>query len=90
MAQNDTNVALIFLNTQMRGRKLQVENIFRVKFCDVVPLAPTSVLTQNKGPDTELGGGLPLGGLCNHAFCKGAQKASACLFREWGIARDLK
>ena len=26
---------------------------FRAKFCVPVPLAPTSVLTQNKGPDTD-------------------------------------
>ena len=53
MAQNDTHVALIILTTQMWGGKLLVEKFFRAKFCVPVPLAPTSVLTQNKGPDTE-------------------------------------
>ena len=54
MAQNDTHVALIMLTTQMGGGGgLLVEKIFRAKFCVPVPLAPTSVLTQNKGPNTE-------------------------------------
>ena len=54
MAQNDTHVALIILTTQMwGGGELLVEKNFRAKFCVPVPLALTSVLTQNKGPDTE-------------------------------------
>ena len=54
MAQNDTHVALIILTTQMWGGKLLVEKTFSGQiFCVPVPLAPTSVLTQNKGPDTE-------------------------------------
>ena len=54
MAQNDTHVALIILTTQMWGGGIiGGKNFFRAKFCVPVPLAPTSVLTQNKGPDTE-------------------------------------
>ena len=49
MAQHDTNVALIILTTQMWGGGLLVEKTFSGQ-----NLAPTSVLTQNKGPDTEL------------------------------------
>ena len=53
MAQNDTHVALIILTTQMWGGNYWWKKLFRAKFCVPVPLAPTSVLTQNKGPDTE-------------------------------------
>ena len=53
MAQNDTHIALIILTTQMWGGKLLVEKTFSGQICVPVPLAPTSVLTQNKGPDTE-------------------------------------
>ena len=57
MAQNDTHVALIILTTQMwgGGGELLVEkkDFFRAKICVPAPSAPTSVLTQNKGPDTE-------------------------------------
>ena len=57
MAQNDTHVALIILTTQMwgggGGGGLLVEKTFSGQICDSAPLAPTSVLTQNKGPDTE-------------------------------------
>ena len=42
MAQND----IIIMG-------LLVEKLFRAKFCVPAPLAPTSVLTQNKGPDME-------------------------------------
>ena len=56
MAQNDTHVALIILTTQMLGGGDGIiggKNFFGPNFCVPVPLAPTSVLTQNKGPDTE-------------------------------------
>ena len=55
MAQNDTHVALIILTTQMWGwgGKLLVEKLFRAKICVSAPSTPTSVLRQNKGPDTE-------------------------------------
>ena len=56
MAQNDTHVALIILTTQMwggGGGNYWWKKLFRAKFCVPVRLAPTSVLTQNKGPDTE-------------------------------------
>ena len=53
MAQNDTHIALIILTTQMWGGELLVEKTFSGQICVPVPLAPTSVLTQNKGPDTE-------------------------------------
>ena len=55
MAQNDTHVALLILTTQMwgGGGGYWRENFFGPNFCVLVPLAPTSVLTQNKGPDTE-------------------------------------
>ena len=55
MAQNDTHVALISLTTQMWwGGELLVEKTFSgQKFCVPAPSPPTSVLTQNKGPDTE-------------------------------------
>ena len=54
MAQNDTHVALIILTTQMWGGGNDWwKKLFRAKICVPVPLAPTSVLTQNKGPDTE-------------------------------------
>ena len=54
MAQNDTHVALIILTTQMwGGGNYWWKKLLRGKFCVPVPLAPTSVLTQNKGPDTE-------------------------------------
>ena len=56
MAQNDTHVALIILTTQMwggGGGDYWWKKLFRAKFCVPVPLVPTSVLTQNKGPDTE-------------------------------------
>ena len=53
MAQNDTHVALIILTTQMWGGNYWWKKLFRAKFCVHVPSAPTSVLTQNKGPDTE-------------------------------------
>ena len=53
MAQNDTHLALIILTTQMWGGKLLVKKIFGPNFCVPAPSAPTSVLTQNKGPDTE-------------------------------------
>ena len=54
MAQNDTHVALIILTTQMwGGGDYWWKKLFRAKFCVPAPSAPTSVLTQNKGPDTE-------------------------------------
>ena len=54
MAQNDTHVALIILNTQMwGGGNYWWKKLFRAKICVPVPSAPTSVLTQNKGPDRE-------------------------------------
>ena len=53
MAQNDTHVALIILTTQMGGGIIGGKNLFRAKFCVPLPSAPTSVLTQNKGPDAE-------------------------------------
>ena len=53
MAQNDTHVALIILTTQMWGGNYWWKKLFRAKFCVPVRLAPTSVLTQNEGPDTE-------------------------------------
>ena len=54
MAQNDTHVALIILTTQMwGGGGLLMEKTFSGQICVPAPLAPTSVLTQNKGPDTE-------------------------------------
>ena len=54
MAQNDTHVVLIILTTQMwGGGNYWWKKLFRAKFCVPVPLAPTSVLTQKKGPDTE-------------------------------------
>ena len=53
MAQNDTHVAPIILTTQMWGGNYWWKKLFRAKICVPVPLAPTSVLTQNKGPDTE-------------------------------------
>ena len=57
MAQNDTHVALVILTTQMWGGGgggiIGGKNFFGPKFCVPAPLAPTSVLTQNKGPDTE-------------------------------------
>ena len=55
MAQIDTHVALIILTTQMcvGGGNYWWKKLFRAKFCVPAPLAPTSVLTQNKGPDTE-------------------------------------
>ena len=54
MAQNDTHVALIILTTQMwGGGVIGGKKFFGPKFCVPAPSAPTSVLTQNKGPDTE-------------------------------------
>ena len=54
MAQNDTHVALIILTTQMwGGGNYWWKKNFRAKICVPPPLAPTSVLTQNKGPNTE-------------------------------------
>ena len=57
MAQNDTHVALIILTTQMwgggGGGDYWWKKLFRAKFCVPAPSAPTSVLTPNKGPDTE-------------------------------------
>ena len=56
MAQNDTHVALIILTTQMwggGGGNYWWKKLFRAKICVPAPSAPTSVLTQNKGPDTE-------------------------------------
>ena len=55
MAQNDTHIALIILTTQMcgGGGDYWWKIFFRAKICVPAPLAPTSVLTQNKGPDTE-------------------------------------
>ena len=53
MAQNDTHVALIILTTQMWGGGRNYWWNFRAKICVPAPSAPTSVLTQNKGPDTE-------------------------------------
>ena len=54
MAQNDTHVALIILTTQMwGGGNYWWKKLFRAKICVPAPLAPTSVLTQNKGPDRE-------------------------------------
>ena len=54
MAQNDTHVALIILTTQMwGGGDYWWEKLFRAKICVPAPSAPTSVLTQNKGPNTE-------------------------------------
>ena len=55
MAQKDTHVALIILTTQMWGGGGIVggTSFFGPKFCVPAPLAPTSILTQNKGPDTE-------------------------------------
>ena len=53
MAQNDTHVVLIILTTQMWGGKYWWKKLFRAKICVPAPSAPTSVLTQNKGPDTE-------------------------------------
>ena len=54
MAQNDTHVALITLTTQMGGGgDYWWKKKFRAKFCVPAPSAPTSVLTQNKGHDTE-------------------------------------
>ena len=54
MAQNDTHVALIILTTQMwGGGDYWWKKLFRAKICVPVPLAPTSVLTQNKRPDTK-------------------------------------
>ena len=56
MAQNDTHVALIILTTQMWGGGGGIiggKNLFGPKFCVPAPSAPTSILTQNKGPDTE-------------------------------------
>ena len=54
MAQNDTHVALIILTTQMWGGEIiGGKKLFRPNFCVPVPSAPTSVLTQNKGADTE-------------------------------------
>ena len=54
MAQSDTHVALIILTTQMWGGGIiGGKNFFRPKICVPAPSPPTSVLTQNKGPDTE-------------------------------------
>ena len=55
MAQNDTHVALIILTTQMwgGGGDYWWKKLFRAKICVPAPLAPISILTQNKGPDTE-------------------------------------
>ena len=54
MAQNDTHVALIILTTQkLGGGDYWWKKLFRAKICVPAPSAPTSVLTQNKGPDTE-------------------------------------
>ena len=55
MAQNDTHIALIILTTQIwgGGGDYWWKKLFRAKICVPAPLAPTSVLTQNKGPDTE-------------------------------------
>ena len=54
MAQNDTHVALIILTTQMwGGGNYWWKKLFPAKFCVPAPSAPTSVLSQNKGPDTE-------------------------------------
>ena len=54
VAQNDTHVALIILTTQMwGGGDYWWKKLFRVKICVPAPSAPTSLLTQNKGPDTE-------------------------------------
>ena len=51
---NDTHVALIILTTQMwGGGNYWWKKLFRAKICVPAPSAPTSVLTQNKGPDTE-------------------------------------
>ena len=54
MAQNDTHVALIILTAQMwGGGNYWWKKLFRAKICVSAPSAPTSVLRQNKGPDTE-------------------------------------
>ena len=56
MAQNDTHVALIILTTQMwggGGGDYWWKKLFRAKICVPAPSAPSSILTQNKGPDTE-------------------------------------
>ena len=52
MAQNDTHVALIILTTQMwgGGGDYWWKKLFRASICVPAPLAPTSVLTQKKGP----------------------------------------
>ena len=54
-AQNDTHVALIILTTQMwgGGGDYWWKKLFQAKICVPAPSGPTSVLTQNKGPDTE-------------------------------------
>ena len=56
MAQNDTHVALIVLTTQMwggGGGNYWWKKLLQAKIGVPAPLAPTAVLTQNKGPDTE-------------------------------------
>ena len=55
MTQNDTHIALIILTTQMwgGGGDYWWKKLNRAKICVPAPSAPTSVLTQNKGPDTE-------------------------------------
>ena len=51
MAQNDTHVELIIFDySNVGGGNDWWKELFRAKFC--VPV-PTSVLTQNKGPDRE-------------------------------------
>ena len=58
MAQNHTHVALIILTTQTwrgggGGGGYWWKKNFRAKTRGPAPSAPTSVLTQNNGPDTE-------------------------------------
>ena len=55
VAQNDTHVALIILTTQMwgGGGELLVEKTFSGQNSCSCAFGANSVLTQNKGPDTE-------------------------------------
>ena len=54
MAQNDPHVALIIIYdyTYVGGGGFGEKN-FRAKICVSAPSAPTSIVTQNKGPSTE-------------------------------------
>ena len=52
-AQNDPHVVLIILTTHMWGENFWWTKLFQAKICVPAPLAPTTIVTQNKVPGTE-------------------------------------